>query len=139
MSLTIDKLSLLATLAPPRQKTDVNTVPQGSAFAEKFDKALDNGVAVTSTATGKAKELAQTLTLQMLESSLSLGGDYPVNAAVPVGTSKLPLIQAYLDAYRANLAAGAEIAPPPPQSASRFLRVSQTRSIPLIPSGGSSP
>ncbi len=118
MSLTIDKLSLLASLTPPRQITDTNNTPSGGAFADKLDKVLDGGNTPVSTATVKAKELAQSLSMQMLESSLSLGGDYPVNAAVPVGTSKLPLIQAYLDAYRANLAAGAEIAPPPPQSAS---------------------
>ncbi|MFZ4855003.1 MAG: lytic transglycosylase domain-containing protein [Desulfuromonadaceae bacterium] len=122
MSLTIDKLSLLASLTPPRQKTDINTVPQGSAFADKLDKALDNGVAPVTTATGKARELAQSLTLQMLESSLSLGGDYPANAAVPTGIPQLPSIQAYLDAYRANLAVGGEQTPPQLQSASSQLK-----------------
>ena len=122
MSLTIDKLSLLATLTPPRQKTDVNTVPQGSAFADKFDKALDNGVAVTSTATGKAKELAQTLTLQMLESSLTIAGDYPAHSAVATGSPPLPSIQAYLEAYRANQTTGTEQSTPQPQSTSSQLK-----------------
>ncbi len=108
MSLTVDKLSLLAALTPPRQKTDVNTVPQGTAFADKLDKALDGGVAPVSTASGKAKELAQSLTMQMLESSLSLGGDYPANSGIPIGATHLPTIRTLLDAYRANLAAGDE-------------------------------
>ena len=122
MSLTIDKLSLLASLTPPRQKTDVNTNPQGSAFADKLNKALDNGVAPVSTATGKAKELAQSLSLQMLESSLNLGGDYPGNGAVPTGTPQLPSIQAYLDAYRANLATGGEHSSAQSQSPSSQLK-----------------
>jgi len=122
MSLTIDKLSLLASLTPPRQKTDVNTVPQGSAFADKLDKALDSGITPVSTATGKAKELAQSLSLQMLESSLSLGGDYPAHAAVPSGTPQLPSIQAYLDSYRANLTAGGEQSSSQSQSTSSHLK-----------------
>jgi hypothetical protein len=108
MSLTIDRLSLLASLTPPRQKTDINTVPQGGAFADKLDKALDSGVTPASTASGKAKELAHSLTMQMLESSLSLGGDYPTNIGVPPGTSQHPSVHTLLEAYRANLAAGGE-------------------------------
>ncbi len=117
MSLTVDKLSLLASLIPPRQKSDVTTVPQGSGFADKFDKALDNVVSPASTATSKAKELAQSLTMQMLESSLSLSGDYPVNNAVPTGMPQMPSARALLEAYRTNLAAGEEQSSPQPTSA----------------------
>jgi soluble lytic murein transglycosylase-like protein len=123
MSLTIDRLSLLAALTPPRQKTDINTVPQGSAFAEKLDKALDTGTASASTASVKAKELAQSLTMQMLESSLALGGDYPAHATGgSSGTLQLPSIQAYLDAYRANLAAGSEQSSPQSQASPSQLK-----------------
>ena len=115
MSLTTDKLSLLASLTPPRLNTDVNNIPSGGAFADKLDKVLDGRNTPVSTATVKAKELAQSLTMQMLESSLSLGGDYQANAAVSAGTSKLPFIQAYLDAYRANLAEGVELSTLPSQ------------------------
>ncbi len=108
MSLSIDKLSLLTSLTLPRQNSDIHKISGGGAFADKLDKVLNGGITPVSTATSKAKELAQSMTMQMLESSLSLGGDYPVNSAVSTGTSKLPLIQAYLDAYRANLAAGVE-------------------------------
>ncbi|HIJ87367.1 MAG TPA: lytic transglycosylase domain-containing protein [Desulfuromonadales bacterium] len=108
MSLTIDKLSLLASLTPPRQKTDINTVPQGSAFADKLDKALDGGVTSASSATGKAKELAHSLTMQMLESSLSLAGDYSPNTGVPLDAQQHPSVHTLLEAYRANLAADRE-------------------------------
>ena len=125
MSLTIDKLSLLASLTPPRQKTDVNTKPQGSAFTDKLDKALDGGVSSVSTATDKAKELAQSLSMQMLESSLSLGGDYPAHPVAPIGTTPLPSIQAYLEAYRANLAGGTELNSAPLLATSTDLKDSQ--------------
>jgi soluble lytic murein transglycosylase-like protein len=116
MSLTVDKLSLSASLTPLRQKSESNTVLPGSGFADKFDKALGSVGTPASTATGKAQELAQSLSMQMLQSSLSLAGDYPANNDVASGSMQLPSAQNLLETYRANLGAGAGQSPPQPKS-----------------------
>jgi len=106
MSLTVDAPTFLASLTPLRQKSDSISAQERIGFADKFDKALENVATPVSTATSKAKELAQSLTMQMLESSLAIAGDYPENSAVPVGTTQFSSAHNLIEAYRANLAAG---------------------------------
>lgn len=108
MSLTVDAPTFLASLTPIRQKSDSITAQERIGFAGKFDKALENVATPVSTATSKAKELAQSLTMQMLESSLSFAGDYPVNSAVPTATTQFSSAHNLIEAYRANLAAGGD-------------------------------
>lgn len=106
MSLTVDKFSLLASLPPLRQKSDSSVVSVTGGFAETFDKALGSTDSPVSTATHKAKELAQTLSMQMLQSSLNLSGDYSTANSLSPGP---PQLSSLLDAYRrTSRAAGRE-------------------------------
>lgn len=114
MSITIEKLSLLGALAPLRQNSDSNEIQREGGFAGKLDKALGNGEPSASIASGKARELAESLTLQMLQSSLALTGD-PATGVVAAGTPPLSSAQALLQVYRDNLSAAD--APSPTQSA----------------------
>jgi soluble lytic murein transglycosylase-like protein len=116
MSIIVDKLSLMGALAPLRLTPDGNVANQGSGFAEKFDKALGNGEASVPGAGDKAREVAESLTLQMLQSSLALSGDSPADSAAPSGTTPFSSARSLIQAYSANLAAGGEH--PPPTSAS---------------------
>lgn len=116
MSITVEKLSLLGALAPLRQKPDSYDIQQERGFAERLDKALGSGESPVSNASGKARELAQSLTLQMLQSSLALAGDSPSEGAAPSGMKPFSSTNALLQAYRANLSAGGEQSPPSPAS-----------------------
>ncbi|MDD2734717.1 MAG: lytic transglycosylase domain-containing protein [Desulfuromonadaceae bacterium] len=116
MSLTVDAPTFLTSLTPLRQKSDSITARERFGFADKFDKALENVAAPVSTATSKARELAQSLTMQMLESSLSIAGDYPENSAVPAGTTQFSSAHNLIEIYRANLAAGGEAFSPQTKS-----------------------
>lgn len=107
MSITLENLSLLGALAPLRQKSDNDAVHREGRFAEKLDKALVGGEPTASSASGKARELAESLTLQMLQSSLALAGD-PAGENVSPQGSPLSSANALLQAYRANLAGGGE-------------------------------
>lgn len=116
MSISVEKLSLLGALTPLRQNPDSNAVQQGSGFVDKLDKALGNSDSSASSASGKARELAQSLTLQMLQSSLTLAGDSTSGAvSTPVSTPFSPA-NALMQAYRANLAGGEEGTSLPPVS-----------------------
>ncbi len=108
MSITVDKLSLLGSLAPLRQKSDSRISQQENGFAERLDKALGIGDLPASSASGKARELAETLTLQMLQSSISLAGDSASGIASSSGAAQLSSANALIQAYRANLAGGGE-------------------------------
>lgn len=105
MSISLDKLSLLGSLAPLRQKSDSNGIRQDNGFAERLDKALGSPETNAPTAGAKARELAESLTLQMLQSSLSLAGDSSSDAAAPTGSTVFASANRLLQAYRTNLAA----------------------------------
>ena len=108
MSISVEKLSLLGALAPLRQNPDSNAVQQSSGFADTLDKALGNSDSPVSNASSKARELAQSLTLQMLQSSLSLTGDSTSGAVSTPVTPPFSSAHSLMQAYRANLAAGGE-------------------------------
>ena len=113
---TVEKLSLLGSLDQIRQKSDSNIVQHNGGFAERLDKALNGGDPAVSTASGKARELAESLTLQMLQSSLQLTGVSPSGSEVSSGTTQFSSVNSLLQAYRANVAAGREPLPPTPAS-----------------------
>ena len=107
MSISIENLSLLGSLAPLRQKPDGNGIQRENGFSKSLDKALGSGESPPSTAGSNARELAESLTLQMLQSSLSLAGDSPESAA-PSGSAPFSSAHALMEAYRVNLSAGGE-------------------------------
>ena len=108
MSITVEKLSLLGALVPLRQMSGNNVNAQDGVFAGKFDKALGSEKTVASSASAKARELAELLTMQMLQSSLSLAGDSTSEGSAASGSATFSSAHAFLQAYRANLAAGEE-------------------------------
>ncbi|MDD2852853.1 MAG: lytic transglycosylase domain-containing protein [Desulfuromonadaceae bacterium] len=114
MSIPVEKLSLLWALEPLRQKSESGRPPHGSGFAETFDKALGGTDSPGFTAHEKARETAELLTLQMLQSSLALTGDASAEGAgqSPLTPSPTAVL---LQAFRDNLAAG-EKGLPSPQS-----------------------
>jgi soluble lytic murein transglycosylase-like protein len=116
MSISVEKLSLLGALAPLRQQSDRNGIPRESGFADKLEKALGSGEPLASSASGKARELAESLTLQMLQSSLTLAGDSPSDSAVNSVPSQFSSAHSLLQAYRANLPPGGELSPQSPTS-----------------------
>lgn len=116
MSIPIDRLSLLSALTPLRQTAGSTGVQSESGFADKFDKALGNGNPPDVSTNEKARELAQSLTLQMLQSSLSLAGDSAENPASS-GASPFSTANSLVQAYRANLAEKSESSMAPSVSA----------------------
>jgi soluble lytic murein transglycosylase-like protein len=109
MSLTVENLSLLGSIAQLRQKPDGHTVRPENSFADKLDKALGSEESPATKDIGKARELAESLTLQMLQSSLALSGDPASGSTAPSGTTQFSSANALLQAYRANLSAGGEL------------------------------
>lgn len=75
MSISVEKLSLLESLIPLRNSASVTSAAPNNSFAEKLDKVLGSGEVFAATGSDQAREMAETLSLQMLHSSLSLSGD----------------------------------------------------------------
>lgn len=109
MSITVENLSLLGSLAPLRHLPEGNVAQKENGFSKRLEKALGSGVSPESGASNNARDLAESLTLQMLQSSLSLAGDTPLENAAPSGSAPFSSAQALLQAYRANLSAGGEL------------------------------
>jgi soluble lytic murein transglycosylase-like protein len=103
-----DNLSLLASLPPLRQSSDNKGVQQNRGFSDRLDKALSTEAPQTS-ASEKARAMAESLTLQMLQTSLSLAGD---DQTAPASTSAInnPMssASALIQAYRASMAESPE-------------------------------
>lgn len=116
MTISVEKLSLLGSLEQFRQKSDSNTVQQSGGFAESLDKALGGGDIPTSVASGKARELAESLTMQMLQRSLSLTSDSPSDSMVSSGATQYSSVNSLMQAYQNNIAAGDERLPETPPS-----------------------
>jgi soluble lytic murein transglycosylase-like protein len=105
MSIDIrNNLSLLTPLAPLRQKPDNNAVQQERGFASRLERALSGGSTLTPS-NEKAKALAESLSLQMLQTSLSLASDVP---AETLSARPLSSVNSLLQAYNANLATTGE-------------------------------
>ncbi|MBC7962302.1 MAG: transglycosylase SLT domain-containing protein [Steroidobacteraceae bacterium] len=117
-----DNLSLLAALAPLRTTPDNNSVQQDRGFSDRLDKAI-SGEASETTASEKARAMAESLTLQMLQTSLSLSGDGPSDST-PQQSFSNPLSSAssLIQAYRSNLPESAEEHFPPANPSSSRLQ-----------------
>lgn len=106
MSITIDKLSLLDSLTPLRLPGENSQVGQELGFAGKLEKALGSGEHFSSVASSKAREVAQALSLEMLQQSISLAGDSAedksIQTTMPFSSNVI------LNAYRSNLTVDAE-------------------------------
>ncbi len=129
MLLTADKLSLLGSLAPLLQKSDSNIIQQERGFSEKLYKALGSNESTVPSASDKARELAESLTLQMLQRSLTLADNSTSDGATPSVTSPFVSANALMQAYSANLAAGGEQSSFTPQPPSQLHDL--TESIPV--------
>lgn len=103
MSISIEKLSLLDSLVPLRLKVDAPDHAHENGFVEKLDKAL-GGASQSAGSSEQAREVAENLTLQMLQSSLTLSGDSSPSSGNSVSSHPLTSIETYLKAYRDNLA-----------------------------------
>lgn len=130
MSISVENLSLLGALAPLRQISDnnVNAIRQDGRFAGSLDRALGNGESTALSASGKAKELAESLTLQMLQSSLDITGDTAQESAAILGSARVSSAHLFMQAYRDNLVAGEEKSPslPPQNSPSQLQELSNS-------------
>lgn len=103
-----DNLSLLASLAPLRQTQEATTVREDRGFSGKLDQAVSAGLPEAGAAE-KARALAESLTLQMLQTSLSLSSDGSADPAQQsaIGTP-LSSVSALIKAYQAGMAESAE-------------------------------
>lgn len=102
MAITLEKLSLLDSLATLRQKADSSVSQLDKGFALSLDKALANGEPTDLNPADKARELAESLSLQMLQSSLDFSGDSPVDEISHPNKLQNYSASALLQAYRAN-------------------------------------
>lgn len=103
-----DNLSLLASLAPLRQAPDNRSLQQDRGFSGRLDQAIAAEMPETATSE-KARAMAESLTLQMLQTSLSLAGEgVSDTAGQPSGNGLLPSVNALVKAYQASMAESGE-------------------------------
>lgn len=114
MSLHItDNLSLLASLAPLRQAPNSHSAQQERGFSARLDQALSVKIPEATTSE-KARAMAESLTLQMLQTSLSLAGDGSADASAQTfGNGSLPSVNELLKVYQSSMAESGETARPP--------------------------
>lgn len=113
-------LTMLSAQPAARQKSDLLPIAREGGFAERLERAI-SAEPSAPLAGGTPKELAEALTLQMMQASLALTGDSPADASTALG-SRQPYSssQALLQAYQANLAASNRLTasePPSPLTA----------------------
>lgn len=109
----VDNLALLASRTPPRQNPDDNNIRRERGFAGSLERAL-SGESSEAASSEKARALAESLSLQMLQTSLSLASDVPAETSA---VHPLSSMNSLLQAYNSNLATAAENSPPAPASA----------------------
>lgn len=99
-----DNLSLLASLTPLRQTQEAAAARPDRGFSGKLDQAVSAG-APEASAAEKARALAESLTLQMLQTSLSLSGDGSSDPAQQPSIANPPSsVSALIKAYQAGMA-----------------------------------
>lgn len=106
MSIPIEKLSLLGALSVFKPQNQNISLETGKLFSEKFEKALnagDNSGTVASTNV-KAKEMAEALTLQMMQSSLNLSDNPASENSQTSNSAQLSSLKNLIEAYRSNQA-----------------------------------
>ncbi|OGU25802.1 MAG: hypothetical protein A2X85_16560 [Geobacteraceae bacterium GWF2_54_21] len=123
-----DNLSLLASLAPLRQSSGNREVLRERGFSDQLDRATSAESHETATSE-KARATAESLTLQMLQTSLSLAGDDQAGStAFHSLDNPLSSTSALMQAYRASMAESADR----PASTSS-LEISQLDDLPAAP------
>lgn len=132
-----ENLSLLNSLLV---KTASNRTAQpagyshGRTFADRLEQALEPGETSTQQPQLKAAALAETLSLQMLHSSLSLG-DGSAEQAAPLLASQSPRIQSMMNAYASQLAeSGSATQPPVPSQLQEMTDTPPASTISTAPS-----
>ena len=97
----------LASLTATRQKYDKSAAAD-VGFSAQLDQALATESS-TKSAAENARELAESLSLQMLHASLALGGD-PASETTETNSShqQLSSVKALLQAYQANMSPGGQ-------------------------------
>jgi len=95
-----ENLSLLASPVSLRQKPGSTTIQQERGFGDRLERAL-SGDSPMASSSENARVLAESLSLQMLQRSLSLAGDSPAETAAVRPSSS---VNSLLRAYSANLA-----------------------------------
>lgn len=101
-----DKLSLLSNIPSLQTSlTGVNDSKAGEIFAHQLQQAIDSGITAPNQTANRAEAIAQTLKLQMLQSTLTLSGDSGDSFSNQNGcfSSIQSSIQTLLASYRANL------------------------------------
>ncbi len=102
-----NNLSLLASLAPLRQSSGNREVQQDRGFSDQLERATSAETHET-VASEKARATAESLTLQMLQTSLSLSGDAQADStAFHSLNNPLSSTSALMQAYRASMAEAA--------------------------------
>jgi soluble lytic murein transglycosylase-like protein len=122
----IDNLAQLASQSALRQKPDSNSVLKERGFAGQLERALSDGVP-ESTSNEKARALAESFNLQMLQTSLSLSSDTPSETAT---NRQLPSISSLLQTYRNNLAATKDTPEPEPKTTAPPSQLQELSSVP---------
>jgi len=97
----------------PRQKNDNTAAATEGGFSAQLDQAI--GVETsTQSIPANARELAESLSLQMLQATLALGGELATDSSSARSASQpLASVTSLLQAYQANLAGGGQSSPSP--------------------------
>jgi soluble lytic murein transglycosylase-like protein len=102
----VEKPSLLSALLAKEAQDTSNSRAGGqrdAVFADKLDKILTADAKNIQTQEARAKALAESLSLQMLHTTLSMAGEQPVEPVVsPIFGRQSASIKSLIDAYSAN-------------------------------------
>ena len=102
----VEKPSLLTALLAKETQENTNVKSgdrKDGLFADKLDKFLTVDAKNSQTREARARSLAESLNLQMLQTTLSMSGDQPVEPVTnPLFGRQSASIKALIDAYGAN-------------------------------------
>ena len=102
----VEKPSLLTALLAKEAQDNTNVKSgdrKDGLFADKLDKFLTVDAKDSQTREARARSLAESLNLQMLQTTLSMSGDQPVEPVTnPLFGRQSASIKALIDAYGAN-------------------------------------
>ncbi|MDA8429032.1 MAG: lytic transglycosylase domain-containing protein [Geobacteraceae bacterium] len=131
MSIDIqDSLSLVTPLLAKgirTSDTQLAGIPQDGAFAGRLERALKTSDLPGETTPLKAQELAETLNLQMLQTTLSLG-DNPAERPAQQLDRQSPQFQALVRAYASNQPETVSQPSPQPGQPSQLQELAETPS-----------
>ena len=99
MPLQIQKLSLLDSLQSLRQTNGNAMTRQEHGFSDTLDKAIAGTPVAEAMTPRKARDLAESLSIQMLQASISIAGD---SASETAQTRQLSSVNSLMQAYLSN-------------------------------------